>query len=80
MVLSGKFCCIILMVIDLAWPFTFGILTSDSLSRYTNYESQKAQQISENPSAALLFYWDGLNRQVSSLPQSLVKCHKAVVL
>ncbi|XP_047323650.1 pyridoxine/pyridoxamine 5'-phosphate oxidase 1, chloroplastic [Impatiens glandulifera] len=31
---------------------------------YTNYESQKAYQISENPYASLLFYWDGLNRQV----------------
>ncbi|XP_022883640.1 pyridoxine/pyridoxamine 5'-phosphate oxidase 1, chloroplastic-like [Olea europaea var. sylvestris] len=36
----------------------------DGFVWYTNYESQKAQQISENPSAALLFYWDGLNRQV----------------
>ncbi|XP_038994473.1 pyridoxine/pyridoxamine 5'-phosphate oxidase 1, chloroplastic-like [Hibiscus syriacus] len=32
--------------------------------RYTNYESQKARELSENPHAALLFYWDGLNRQV----------------
>ncbi|KAL2892880.1 Pyridoxine/pyridoxamine 5'-phosphate oxidase 1 chloroplastic [Bienertia sinuspersici] len=31
---------------------------------YTNYESQKACQLSANPHAALLFYWDGLNRQV----------------
>lgn len=31
---------------------------------YTNYESQKARQLSENPQAALLFYWDALNRQV----------------
>ncbi|CAI9753908.1 unnamed protein product [Fraxinus pennsylvanica] len=36
----------------------------DGFVWYTNYESQKAHQISENPSAALLFYWDGLNRQV----------------
>ncbi|XP_050377273.1 pyridoxine/pyridoxamine 5'-phosphate oxidase 1, chloroplastic isoform X2 [Argentina anserina] len=31
---------------------------------YTNYESQKAQELFENPHASLLFYWDGLNRQV----------------
>ncbi|XP_051136685.1 pyridoxine/pyridoxamine 5'-phosphate oxidase 1, chloroplastic [Andrographis paniculata] len=31
---------------------------------YTNYESQKARQLSENPQAALLFYWATLNRQV----------------
>ncbi|XP_068641590.1 pyridoxine/pyridoxamine 5'-phosphate oxidase 1, chloroplastic isoform X2 [Aristolochia californica] len=31
---------------------------------YTNYESRKGHQISENPQAALLFYWDALNRQV----------------
>lgn len=31
---------------------------------YTNYSSQKGREISENPRAALLFYWDGLNRQV----------------
>ncbi|XP_021599912.1 pyridoxine/pyridoxamine 5'-phosphate oxidase 1, chloroplastic isoform X2 [Manihot esculenta] len=32
--------------------------------RYTNYESRKAQQLLENPRASLLFYWDGLHRQV----------------
>ncbi|KAI5683560.1 hypothetical protein M9H77_04788 [Catharanthus roseus] len=31
---------------------------------YTNYGSRKAHQLSENPYAALLFYWDALNRQV----------------
>ncbi|KAL7250641.1 hypothetical protein ACSBR1_012626 [Camellia fascicularis] len=35
----------------------------DSFVWYTNYESQKAHQISENPHASLLFYWDGLHRQ-----------------
>lgn len=35
------------------------------LCRYTNYGSRKARQISENPHASLLFYWDGLNRQVN---------------
>ncbi|KAK4486089.1 hypothetical protein RD792_008757 [Penstemon davidsonii] len=36
----------------------------DGFVWYTNYESQKAHQISQNPNAALLFYWDALNRQV----------------
>ncbi|CAI0447939.1 unnamed protein product [Linum tenue] len=36
----------------------------DGFVWYTNYESQKAHQLSENPRASLLFYWDGLNRQV----------------
>ncbi|XP_058221307.1 pyridoxine/pyridoxamine 5'-phosphate oxidase 1, chloroplastic isoform X1 [Rhododendron vialii] len=36
----------------------------DGFVWYTNYESQKAREISENPRASLLFYWDGLNRQV----------------
>ncbi|KAH6756993.1 pyridoxin 5'-phosphate oxidase [Perilla frutescens var. hirtella] len=36
----------------------------DGFVWYTNYESQKAHQISENPQAALLFYWNDLNRQV----------------
>ncbi|RWR89972.1 pyridoxine/pyridoxamine 5'-phosphate oxidase 1, chloroplastic isoform X1 [Cinnamomum micranthum f. kanehirae] len=31
---------------------------------YTNYESQKARELSENPRASLLFYWNELNRQV----------------
>ncbi|XP_052189612.1 pyridoxine/pyridoxamine 5'-phosphate oxidase 1, chloroplastic [Diospyros lotus] len=31
---------------------------------YTNYESQKAREIFENPHASLLFYWNELNRQV----------------
>ncbi|XP_026394458.1 pyridoxine/pyridoxamine 5'-phosphate oxidase 1, chloroplastic-like [Papaver somniferum] len=31
---------------------------------YTNYESQKGHDLSDNPRASLLFYWDGLNRQV----------------
>ena len=32
---------------------------------FTNYTSRKAQQIAENPKAALLFPWLGLERQVS---------------
>jgi pyridoxamine 5'-phosphate oxidase len=31
---------------------------------YTNYESQKGREIEENPNAALVFYWAGLERQV----------------
>jgi pyridoxamine 5'-phosphate oxidase len=31
---------------------------------FTNYESRKALELSENPRAALLFYWDPLGRQV----------------
>lgn len=36
----------------------------DGFVWYTNYGSRKAHEISENPHASLLFYWDGLNRQV----------------
>ena len=35
----------------------------DGFVWYTNYESHKARDLSENPHASLLFYWDGLNRQ-----------------
>jgi pyridoxamine 5'-phosphate oxidase len=31
---------------------------------YTNYESRKARELTVNRSAALLFYWDPLGRQV----------------
>jgi pyridoxamine 5'-phosphate oxidase len=31
---------------------------------FTNYESQKGRELRENPSAALLFHWDPLGRQV----------------
>lgn len=31
---------------------------------YTNYQSRKACEISDNPAVALVFYWDGLERQV----------------
>ncbi|KAG0523267.1 hypothetical protein BDA96_07G109100 [Sorghum bicolor] len=31
---------------------------------YTNYGSRKAHDLSENPTAALLFYWNDMNRQV----------------
>ncbi|XP_072980612.1 pyridoxine/pyridoxamine 5'-phosphate oxidase 1, chloroplastic [Typha angustifolia] len=31
---------------------------------YTNYGSRKGHELSENPHASLLFYWNSLNRQV----------------
>lgn len=31
---------------------------------YTNYEGRKGEELSENPKAALVFYWDALERQV----------------
>ncbi|GAB2271392.1 Pyridoxine/pyridoxamine 5'-phosphate oxidase 1, chloroplastic [Dionaea muscipula] len=36
----------------------------DGFVWYTNYESKKASQLTENPRASLLFYWNDLNRQV----------------
>jgi pyridoxamine 5'-phosphate oxidase len=31
---------------------------------FSGYESRKGRELAENPRAALLFYWDGLGRQV----------------
>ena len=31
---------------------------------YTNYESQKARELSENPRACLVFFWSSLDRQI----------------
>jgi pyridoxamine 5'-phosphate oxidase len=31
---------------------------------FTNYESRKGTEINDNPNAALLFYWDKLERQI----------------
>nr|XP_043636065.1 pyridoxine/pyridoxamine 5'-phosphate oxidase 1, chloroplastic isoform X2 [Erigeron canadensis] len=36
----------------------------DGFVWYTNYGSRKAKDLAENANASLLFYWDGLNRQV----------------
>src|ERR1700739_4328801 len=36
----------------------------DGFVFFTNYESQKGQQLAENPHAALGFYWNKLDRQV----------------
>jgi len=37
---------------------------NDGFVFYTNYGSDKAQQLEQNPQAALVFYWVGLDRQV----------------
>jgi pyridoxamine 5'-phosphate oxidase len=39
-------------------------LSADGFVFYTNYESQKGRELDENPRAALVFYWGGLERQV----------------
>lgn len=36
----------------------------DGFVFYTNYQSRKGRELSENPRAALLFHWDLLGRQV----------------
>lgn len=36
----------------------------DGFCWYTDYESQKGQDLAENPQAELMFYWYGLERQV----------------
>ena len=37
---------------------------ADGFVFYTNYRSAKARELEENPQAALVFYWVGLDRQV----------------
>lgn len=37
---------------------------NDGFVFYTNYESAKARELEENPRAALVLYWSGLDRQV----------------
>ncbi len=39
-------------------------ISGDGVSFYTNYESKKGRQLSENSRAALLFFWPELERQV----------------
>lgn len=39
-------------------------LDEEGLVFFTNYDSKKGRQLSENPQAALLFYWPSLERQV----------------
>ncbi|HXH20228.1 MAG TPA: pyridoxamine 5'-phosphate oxidase, partial [Chitinophagales bacterium] len=38
--------------------------SSEGFVFYTNYRSRKGRELAENPNAALLFYWDILERQV----------------
>ncbi len=38
--------------------------TNDGLVFYTNYESRKGEELLKNPLAALLFYWEILERQI----------------
>ncbi|XP_058096977.1 pyridoxine/pyridoxamine 5'-phosphate oxidase 1, chloroplastic-like isoform X2 [Magnolia sinica] len=46
-------------------PNAMALSTADKDGKpYTNYGSRKSHELSENPCASLLFYWDGLNRQV----------------
>ena len=39
-------------------------LRNDELVFYTNYNSDKGQQIDKNPNVSMLFFWSGLQRQV----------------
>ena len=39
-------------------------LTNQGFKFFTNYRSAKAKNILENSSASLLFFWNGLERQV----------------
>lgn len=39
-------------------------IESEGLVFFTNYNSEKSQQIKENPKASLLFFWDAFERQV----------------
>ncbi len=38
--------------------------TSDGFCFFTNYDSDKARQMEENPQASLVFYWPHMERQV----------------
>jgi pyridoxamine 5'-phosphate oxidase len=37
---------------------------AEGLVFYTNYKSQKSKELTENPQASLVFYWEELHRQV----------------
>ena len=39
-------------------------VNSDGLKFYTNFNSQKGRELSENPNASLLFFWHPLERQI----------------
>jgi pyridoxamine 5'-phosphate oxidase len=40
-------------------------LDARGFSFFTNYDSRKGQELAQNPRAALVFYWAGLERQVT---------------
>ena len=42
----------------------FKKLSQNGICFFTNYQSRKAQEISQNPQAALVFYWSALDRQI----------------
>ncbi|TYI75894.1 hypothetical protein E1A91_D06G038500v1 [Gossypium mustelinum] len=58
------------ILVDAMFGFSFRAMAllkevdKDGFVWYTNYESRKACELSENPHASLLFYWDGLHQQV----------------
>lgn len=77
MVLSGEFSFITFMIpqVNFVSIFTFcEISTPYLLIRYTNYESPKAREISENPRGTLVFYWGALFRQVSHIFPLYTRC------
>jgi len=37
---------------------------AEGLQFFTNYESRKGEELAQNPKASLLFFWQGLERQV----------------
>lgn len=39
-------------------------VTENGFIFYTDYKSRKGQQLTENPVAAILFYWPGMDRQI----------------
>lgn len=46
-------------------------ITTDGLIFFTNYESNKGRQISQNPMVAVNFYWPKLERQVRFVGKAL---------
>ncbi len=49
-------------------------VNSDGLKFYTNYNSQKGRELSENPNASLLFFWHPLERQIR-ISGKVIKLH-----
>merc|ERR1711990_249219 len=48
-------------MVVLKQSFSYG---PEGFTFYTNYGSRKASELDANPRAALLFYWEALNRQI----------------